>query len=192
MKKIKLCIAAACTIAALTACQQKGGNTPAIESAQQGQPTMNIAYVDVDTLMTKYVFWQDNLTKLEEKSAEYAKTLESRGQSLQQAAMQFQEKIQTGVITTEKEALRQQENLQRQQENLQKLEEELMLKLTEEQNTYSKALRDSISNFLAEYNKAKKFTMIISKSGDNILYADSALNITNEVVNGLNKRYTKK
>ena len=34
--------------------------------------------------------------------------------------------------------------------------------------------------------------MILSKSGDNMLYADKSLDITDEVINGLNKRYKKK
>ena len=33
--------------------------------------------------------------------------------------------------------------------------------------------------------------MILSKSGDNILYADKQLDITDQVVAGLNKRYKK-
>ena len=31
--------------------------------------------------------------------------------------------------------------------------------------------------------------MILSKQGDNVLYANDKLDITKEVVNGLNKRY---
>jgi outer membrane protein len=33
--------------------------------------------------------------------------------------------------------------------------------------------------------------MILSKAGDNLLYADKAFDITNEVVAGLNKAYKK-
>ena len=40
------------------------------------------------------------------------------------------------------------------------------------------------------YNKDKKYSMILSKSGDNLLYADKAFDITNEVIAGLNKAYT--
>ena len=35
----------------------------------------------------------------------------------------------------------------------------------------------------------KKYSIIFSKSGDNLLYADKAYDITNEVINGLNKAY---
>ncbi len=56
---------------------------------------------------------------------------------------------------------------------------------------YQQVLRDSLNNFLNEYNKDGRYKMILSKSGDNILYADKALDITNDVVAGLNKRYKK-
>ena len=45
---------------------------------------------------------------------------------------------------------------------------------------------------LKEYNKTKGFTLIISNTGmDNLLYADDAMNITQEVLDGLNARYSK-
>lgn len=58
-----------------------------------------------------------------------------------------------------------------------------------ETEKYNNALRDSIQHFLAVYNKDKKFSLILSKAGDNILYADKAHDITNDVVAGLNKAY---
>ena len=51
-------------------------------------------------------------------------------------------------------------------------------------------LRDSINAFLKEYNKGKKYDLILSNTGfDNLLYADSAYNITQEILEGLNARY---
>ena len=58
-----------------------------------------------------------------------------------------------------------------------------------ETEKYNNALRDSIQHFLAVYNKDKKYSLILSKAGDNILYADKAHDITNEVITGLNKAY---
>ena len=58
-----------------------------------------------------------------------------------------------------------------------------------ETTTYQ--LRDSINAFLKEYNKTKGYSMIISNTGfDNLLYADSIYNITREILDGLNARYS--
>ena len=47
----------------------------------------------------------------------------------------------------------------------------------------------NIGYLLKEYTKDKKYTIVLAKSGDNILYADKACDITDEVVKGLNKAY---
>ena len=56
---------------------------------------------------------------------------------------------------------------------------------------YQQVLRDSLDNFLKEFNRDGRYKLILSRSGDNVLYADPAVDITNEVVAGLNKRYKK-
>ena len=44
-------------------------------------------------------------------------------------------------------------------------------------------------DFLKSYNEDKKFDLILSKAGDNILMGNKKLDITQDVINGLNKRY---
>jgi outer membrane protein len=61
--------------------------------------------------------------------------------------------------------------------------------LANETQQFNEALRDSLNNFLAQYNKSKKYDIILSKAGDNILYANKKFDITQDVINGLNKRY---
>ena len=55
-----------------------------------------------------------------------------------------------------------------------------------QQNAYTREQAE------AQYNKDKKYSIIFSKSGDNLLYADKAYDITNEVIAGLNKAYKGK
>jgi outer membrane protein len=61
--------------------------------------------------------------------------------------------------------------------------------LANETAKFNEALRDSLNNFLKAYNKDKKYDIILSKAGDNILFADKKYDITQDVINGLNKRY---
>ena len=99
-----------------------------------------------------------------------------------------QYKVQQNAYTRE-QAQAIQSQLQRQNADLQSLNQRLSGEFQQETESYNKALRDSIQHFLAVYNKNKKYTLILSKAGDNILYADKAHDITNEVVAGLNKAY---
>ena len=61
--------------------------------------------------------------------------------------------------------------------------------LAQETQKYNEALRDSLMSFLDAYNKDKKFDLILTKQGDNILYAAKRFDITSDVINGLNKGY---
>ena len=77
------------------------------------------------------------------------------------------------------------------QQDLQALQEKLSKDLADENQKNSLQLRDSINSFLKIYNKDKGYSLIISNTGfDNLLYADPAYNITQEIVDGLNARYS--
>ena len=47
---------------------------------------------------------------------------------------------------------------------------------------------NKIQDFLKEYNKDNKYSMVFAKSGLNILYADEGYDITEEVLKGLNAK----
>lgn len=77
------------------------------------------------------------------------------------------------------------------EQDLQELSNKLQNGLMEENNKNSLLFRDSINAFLKEYNKTHGYSLIFSNTGfDNLLYADSAFNITKEIVDGLNARYS--
>ena len=78
-------------------------------------------------------------------------------------------------------------------QDLEVLKTRLAEELATENAKNNLQLRDSIDHFLKEYNKEKQYSFIISNAGyDNLLYADPAYNITQEIVDGLNKRYVSK
>ena len=75
-------------------------------------------------------------------------------------------------------------------QDLEALHQRLMGELQQESDKNNIQLRDSINAYLKEYNKDKKYSLIINNAGfNNLLYADPAFNITQEVIDGLNKRY---
>ena len=81
--------------------------------------------------------------------------------------------------------------LMKQQQELQALQQKLSDELASENQKNSLQLRDSINSFLKIYNQNKGYDLIISNTGfDNLLYANPAYNITQEIIDGLNARYT--
>ena len=149
---------------------------------------MKIAYIEVDSIMSQYKFCKEYSLILEKKSQNIQNTVNAKGRSLQAAAAKFQQDIQNNKYTQQQtEAV--QAGLQKQNADLQALQQRLGAEFQAETEKFNKALRDSIQHYLAVYNKDKKFSLILSKAGDNILYADKTYDITNEVIAGLNKAY---
>lgn len=150
--------------------------------------SVKIAYVEVDSIMSQYKFCKEYSLILQKKSQNIENTLAAKQNSLQAAAAKFQQDVQNNKYT-QQQAEVVQANLQKQGADLQALQQRLGAEFQNETNTFNKALRDSIQHYLAAYNKDKKYGLILSKAGDNILYADKAYDITNEVIAGLNKAY---
>ena len=142
--------------------------------------------------MTQYTFAKEYSALLEKKGQNIQATIAQKGQALQAAAANFQQKIQQNAFTSREQAESQQAAIQRDQANLQSLQQRLSNEFAAEQEKYNNALHDSIAHYLAAYNKDKKYSIIFSKSGDNLLYADKAYDITKEVIAGLNKAYKGK
>ena len=182
---------AAAAIVALASCNNESPKMDekpaAAEVAQQGG--IKIAYVEVDSLMTQYEFCKEFTLILEKKSTNARNTLNSKGQALQSAMANFQQKLQNNGFTSREQAEGQQAAIQRQQQSLQELQARLENELAQETQKYNAGLRDSLSHFLEAYNKDKKYDLILTKQGDNILYAAKRFDITADVINGLNKRY---
>ena len=149
---------------------------------------MKIAYIEVDSIMSQYKFCKEYSLILEKKSQNIQNTINAKGRSLQAAAAKFQQDIQNNKYT-QQQAEAVQAGLQKQNADLQALQQRLGAEFQAETEKFNKALRDSIQHYLAVYNKDKKFSLILSKAGDNILYADKTYDITNEVIAGLNKAY---
>ena len=163
MKKNILSSVAIAAVAALSlASCNKSQPQVEAKSESKAPAELKIAYVEVDSIMTQYTFAKEYAALLEKKGQNIQATIAQKGQQLQAAAANFQQKIQQNAYTRA------------------------------EQNKYNKALHDSIANYLAQYNKDKKYSIIFSKSGDNLLYADKAYDITSEVITGLNKAYKGK
>ena len=157
----------------------------AADSATSG---MKVAYVEVDSLMTQYDFAKDYSVTLQKKSNNARNTLTQKGNALQAAVNNFQQKLNNG-FTSREQAASQQAAIERQQRDLQELQARLENELANETAKFNEALRDSLQNFLKAYNQDKQYDMILSKAGDNILMANKKYDITNDVINGLNKRY---
>ena len=174
--------------------QCTGNNNAAPTSAPAagaaGSSNMKIAFVEIDSLLTKYNFWNDLSEQMLKKEENIRTTLNEKGKKLEAEAREFERKIQNNGFVSRERAEQEQARLMKQQQELQELQQKLTNELATENQKNSLELRDSINSFLKIYNKDKGYDLIISNTAfDNLLYGNPAYNITNEIVEGLNARY---
>ena len=189
MMKKHVLLAVAITLA-LTSCNN---SSPKMDdkpvAATDSVSGMKLAYIEVDSLMTQYNFAKEYSVTLEKKSNTARNTLTQKGNELQAAVNNFQQKLNNNGYTSREQAASVQAGLEKRQRELQELQARLENELAKETQEFNVALRDSLNSFLNAYNRDKHYDIILSKAGDNILFADKRFDITQDVINGLNKRY---
>ena len=196
MKKTKFILnglLALAIVLVFTQCANNNNNA-ATQSAPvagaTGSSNMKIAFVEIDSLLTKYNFWNDLSEQMIKKEENIRTTLNEKGKKLENEAREFERKIQNNGFASRERAEQEQARLVKQQQELQELQQKLTSELAAENQKNSLELRDSINSFLKVYNQTKGYDLIISNTAfDNLLYGNPAYNITDEIVEGLNARY---
>lgn len=192
--KLVLGLLSVCAVAFCFACAKSGqsAENKANNNANIAQSTSNsskIAYVEVDTVFKHYDMALELGKTFESKSKQLDAELNSKSKTFQGGVLDFQNKVQKGLVTTAN-AQEIQKQLQAQEQGLYQLREQYQSQLAEEGQVNQRQILHSIMDYLKEYNKTKGFHYILANSfPSSILYADSTLNITKEVIDGLNAKY---
>ncbi|MFO7827257.1 MAG: OmpH family outer membrane protein [Bacteroidales bacterium] len=151
----------------------------------------SIAYVNIDTLISEYQFFVDKRDQLNEKMGESEADLQIKSRNFEREVRDFQEQVNKGLITRTKAQLLQQELAQKEQQ-LYATRDNIAQELSEEEQVMLRQGLDRIMKFLEEYNKEYNYKYVLSQTfGSQVLYADKSLNITRDVLNGLNEKYEK-
>ena len=195
MKSIKTIICATiATIATLTLtqCIQAPQQAPAAAApVTYSGETLKIAYVDIDTLLISYSLWIELNEEMIRKEESVRATLNEKAKSLQTEYEEFERKLNNNAFATRERAEAEQKRILKKREELEEISERLTNELAIENNKNSVLFRDSINAYIRDYNKEHGYNIILSRIGDNILYIDDAMNITHEIINGLNERHAK-
>ncbi len=182
-------ILVAASIIALTINTSCKNETAKPASASSGSTAAmgKIAYVNVDSLQEKYAYWKTEATALAAEQSSLESELQRSAQQLQNDYAAFQQKAQSGNIS-EAEGKATQQRLAQMQQSLETRRATMGEQLQAKQIAFSEKLQKNIDDYLAIYNKDNKYDFIFSytKSGQ-ILYAKKALDITEDVLKGLNE-----
>lgn len=190
-------IGAVITVFMFAQCTGKTESTASgsAEAAQEGTSTssgLRIAYINLDSLLLSYHFWNDVTESMVKKEENARATLNQKGKELEKEAQEFQRKYENNAFVSQERAQQEYGRIGRKEQDLQSLQSRLTTELANESAKNELVLRDSIKSFIREYNKAAGYNMILTNSGglNNVLYADQTFNITQEIIDGLNARYS--
>ena len=148
-----------------------------------------IVYVDLDVILARYDMANELSSVVETKVQNIQAEVNRRGKKLESAAKEFQEKMEKGLMTrsvAEDKA----QKLQKQEADFNAYAAQKQQEIQEEQMVMMNQIGDAIKTYIEKYNQEKKYAMILtSQGGTPVLTADPSLNITEDVIAGLNAEY---
>ena len=174
---------------------QKNCNTANIEttSAEQTVAANNsIVYIQLDTLINQYDMYNDLKTEFEGKLASVENELTKKGRALENDYQSFNEKMSKGLLTRSQAEAHGNE-LQARQQELALLSQEKQMQLAEEESVMINQVMNAIQSYIKEYNKIHNHSLILTTTvaTNNVIDGESSLNITNDIIKGLNQEYVK-
>ena len=147
-------------------------------------------YVNTDTLLTRYEFFKKSKAALEARGRRLENDLAARGRTLESEYMSAQQRAQSGTLT-QQEGAQLEQQLVKKQQDLVAYRDKVTQELVTEEQRLNEELNRNISNYLKDYGRDRRYTYVLGYSPGNgsVLYAADSLDITAQVLKGLNDRY---
>ncbi len=167
----------------------KNSNGPA-QGSPEALAGRKIVYVQVDTLLNNYEFFKDARKEFENKRYQMEMDLSNKGKSLENEIAFFQQKAPT---LTQEQGRSIEAQLVKKQQDFVQLRDRSAQQLAKEEADKNEELYNYIHDYIEKYNKENKYEYVMGYSrGGGILFADSTLNVTQKVLDGLNSSYAEK
>lgn len=168
-------------------CDKKGSDeVPTETTAQKGA----IVYFDLARVITEYDMANDLRSVVETKVQGIQDEVNRRGTKLQKDGAAFQDKLNKGLLTRSV-AETQANKLQEQEQDFNNYANQKQQEINEELSVMQNQILDAIQTYVDKYNSDKQFSMIIANQGGPIITGSNELDITDEILTGLNSEYTK-
>lgn len=149
----------------------------------------DIVYVQLDRILQEYDMANDKRSVVETKVQNIQAEVTRRGKKLEKDINDFQEKMQKGLMTRSVAEV-QQSKLQKAQDDFNIYAQQKQNEIQEEQIVMMNQLADAIKTWLDKYNETMGYAMILTNQGGApVITGDATLDITDEVIAGLNEEY---
>lgn len=189
MKNLSLALNAvlAVAVAVLYYLHFKGSDSSAAGTPAGSVGGKSIVYVNADSLLTHYDFFKDTQKAFEQKGTQLDLELNQKGATIQREIQVFQQRA-GGMIAAEAQA--KQLELQKKAADFENYRQKAAADLSTERAQQTEKLYDNIYNFIKKYNGETKYQFVLGfQKGGGILFADTNLDVTQKIIDGLNKEY---
>ncbi len=191
--KVSSIATAIALVSVVAACGNKENTTNAGTSkttAPVVSESEKIVYVNSDSLLATYDYAKAVKAKMEAKTKAAESDYAAKQQAAQREFQQYQ--AQANSLSADQRAVTEQ-RLQRKGQELQAYQQNAGAALQNENAKENEALYNKVTAYLKSYSKTKGFKMVLtySKGNSAILFADESLDVTSEVIKGLNEAYAK-
>ena len=149
-----------------------------------------IVFVNSDTLLNNYDYYKAIKAKLQGLSQSAQAEIAAKGQAFQKEVAAYQ-KGASALNLAQRTAT--EKRLAAKQQSLQALSQNTATQLQEEQENQNSKLYDKLAAYLKTYCKTKGYKIVLtySKANPSMLYGDDSLDVTKDVLVGLNEEYKK-
>lgn len=193
MKKTAFSLVLLLGLTAFSCSDKSKSNTPQVNApstTEEARPTsINIRYIDLDSIGRKYNLALD----FQEMSIRAVSKLEnaqqSRAAEIQRFGQQIEEKARSNGYLSQASYEADVTKFNKMQQDAQTYLANLQRQTEQELAEQQQQLSDSIESFIRDYNSTRGYDAILFKAAG--VYFNPALDITNEVIEGLNARYNK-
>ena len=175
--------------ASVASAQDEYAVMPISEPVAQSAPSLNIRVVDSELILMKFVKAIEYREWATAKSDSIKTVLTKKYKAAQDFEAKCQKKLNSNQYKTKQAYEADAKKYQSMVESAQKLEEKLTKEYQTENSKRSQALQDEIIAYINEYNIIRKYDAILYKSAG--LVFNPALDITDEIIVGLNEKYVK-
>ncbi len=183
------------------ACNKPAQSTNQTVTSDGATGSTSIVFINIDTLLSKYLLYQDKKAELEGESKTAEKALAGKIEAFKQRLGKFQQEVseiqqKANTIAPvdlkkmeEKYAL-QQQNLAKEEESLMKQRDNAAMDLDKKLQETQKDLQKKIDDYLIKIAETKGYDLVLMKgTNGSVMYGKSHIDITEETVNQLNEEY---
>ncbi len=171
--------------------KESASATPAQATADGSTSvTINIRYVDIDSVMAAYTLSKELDEQGRKLMLEYQRMENQKQNEIQNLAAQIEQKRNNNGYLSQESFDADVNNVNRKQNEAANVLRAHQEKIQKQIAEFNKQLSDSIQNFITDYNATRNYDAIVYRASG--LYFNPALDITGEVIEGLNARYTPK